>query len=140
MKTALFLAAIAFAPLAHAIQVGDSVTYSLTANGQTHELMDTVIAISGDNVQIQASLDGTASPATPFTTTVTAINELGNDYANCTQMGGQIDTVTVAAGTFKACHISQSGQELYFTSEVPFGILKMVSAQFTMELKVFVQH
>ncbi len=53
-----------------------------------------------------------------------------------TELGGKLQQLTVAAGTFETCNISDTDTRFYFAN-VPFGYVKLISTIQTVELKSF---
>jgi hypothetical protein len=127
MKLAfLALTALVITSSAHALSVGDSATYTVTpATGASETLVETVTSISGDTYTISNSVNGVAQP--DQTGSVAEINQMLAAYPNCTQYSGQFSSVTVGAGTFNTCEISQNGESLYFSPDVAFVIVKLVT-------------
>jgi hypothetical protein len=123
MKIASFALILATASSAHALQVGDFATYTVTAQNQAHELTTKVIGVYGNTLTLESFLDGASqgtedAPSSDET-------EMANAYADCAASGGKIENTTVPAGSFKACHLVSNEQEIYFSPEVAFDVIKM---------------
>jgi hypothetical protein len=142
MKSLLFVCALAITSSAHALTVGDSATYTYTGAGQTHEMAQTVSAISGDNYTLHTTIDGAAQA--DASGSITALASLTQVSASCAQYGGDIQSVTTPAGTFNACHMNQQGEDIYLSADVTFGIVKVDGTDngtaYDVSLKAFVKH
>jgi hypothetical protein len=55
-------------------------------------------------------------------------NEQVLQYCESSEIGGKLETLTVPAGTFKACKVGAVAGETYYMGAVPFGMLKIVTA------------
>jgi hypothetical protein len=53
-----------------------------------------------------------------------------------TELGGSLQQMTVAAGTFDTCKITDTDSKFYFAN-VPFGYVKLISTIQTVELKSY---
>ncbi len=145
------LALTAFSTLAQAMPaVGDFAAFdgtTVTSQGQ-QIAFHTEIALTqfdaSQNAYLQQSVT-TAPGIQPIQEQkwVNA-NELLSDatvqqiLASCAQQGGVSETVTVPAGTFNTCKITDSSDgSMYNVSQVPFGIVKATSTQTNMSLVSF---
>lgn len=135
----LSMSAIASTP-----SIGDTANYKLTAPAQP----GVVIEIKSELIDYNATTD--------LFTKRSTMTVMGNsqeqdemikkdDISNFAQIlefcesdlvKGTFETITVAAGTMKTCKLGTEGATAYI-ADVPFGIVKAVSPEYTMELTSF---
>ena len=117
-----------------AVAVGDMALYNLTiSNGQMSRTVDQkseVVAINATagtfTQKLTISYNGTVVSSQDSEVNLNSATSIETTIDNCKTL----ETITVKAGTFQACHInttvSGSQSDLYF-AKVPFGIVKSIS-------------
>jgi hypothetical protein len=148
------LAILGFSTLALAMPaVGDTATFtgSVVSQGQTipfqnvialtqfnaanHQYMQSSVVTSSDGKVLDQQSSWVNETDLLTDATVTSL------LANCAAQNGVLETVTVPAGTFNTCKITDQEGAMYNVSNVPFGIVKAVQpkSQLNMSLVSF-QH
>ena len=164
MKTAFTLISLFVTSLSYAgPTVGDQVTYSATStqgsNTTSFVVTDQITAIDPvaqivsvlQNTLLNGASVGSQTNQSPMSD---VYYPTAADIANCasqntTGQTASITKITVAAGTFQACHVvvaadSSGNSSEYYTAAVPFGFVKSISTStdgvMTTELTAFKQN
>lgn len=121
--------------LSNAPTVGDRASYviHITQNGTTMDAdqstsISDIVDFNDVKLLSEISFDGKTQTDTGQTT-IAILNDLNSMVDHCsentqTDQLAVLETVSVPAGTFITCHITNSSGE-FFIGSVPFGIVKM---------------
>ena len=143
--------------------VGDSATYTITSvdSGTTTvmTMMDQISTINNDaqtidilqSVSQNGKMVDSQTNTSPFSDVLYPSDADINNCQSQNQDGqtAKIETITVAAGTFKTCHVSATPDSIgtindIWLGAVPFGFVKTLSVTqgqaVTLELNSFVRH
>lgn len=141
MKSTLILTSIFFTSMTHAaLTKGDFVRYKMTnsTNG-VNQVMEQKIEITEVNpsagtysTRITVLANGVKISESSDTQDITSALESETTVDHCSEMPAEIatlETLKVAAGTFKVCHIhsEQEGAKLdQYLGKVLFGVVKSI--------------
>ncbi len=139
MKAILISAAISITILAPSLamaSIGDQVTYEGIQNGEAYVMNSTVTAkgpidqVSGQQQWIVHTILNFQGKVKVYDETSTVISrEFSKGLLDdCTQIGTN-DTITVKAGTFKTCKLSQPNSPTAWIGDVPFGLVKEINIE-----------
>lgn len=131
--------------------VGDSSVFAYTTRSGGNFAQGTfemsLISQSGDSFQRLQTSHMENSPTESYEETIVASDLLDDQtiaelLANCTELGGQPEQLTVPAGIFETCMMMENQNSRTWVGAVPMGIIKQVTlAQtgvlITMELMSF---
>lgn len=126
-------------------KVGDSVTYKIITNGMTLSQKIELTAYNASTDSFTQTETTTYQGQTQKEVNTVAAEEMINDQTAdmmityCeSQMGGKLQTITVTAGTFKACSVfDPATQSQVWMGKVPFGMIKLQGSQVSAELMSF---
>ena len=126
-------------------KVGDSVTYKIITNGMTLSQKIELTAYDAASDSFTQTETTTYQGQSQKEVNTVAADEMINDQTAemmltyCeSQMGGKLQTITVGAGTFKACSIyDDASQGQVWMGKVPFGMIKFQGSQASAELMSF---
>jgi hypothetical protein len=125
----ILAAALLFSTQAFAVSVGDKAVYNIATQGVTGTMTYLVTSISGSAVSYTSTiLIQGQSQVQNMNTTVENLSQYATVAANCAQVGGTTQTITVAAGSLSVCHVIQNQNDISISGTVPFGIVKLLTS------------
>jgi len=136
LNTAALLAHLSAPMLTTNAKIGTTAEWkgTLTDNGTSYavDMVMTVTAIDATSGQMTVDqnikINGNPEQDQSQTMAANSVDPGVITASACTQAGGQSDSVTVAAGTFAACHIVQTSSDVQ-VADVPFGVVKETGTQ-----------